>query len=226
MNEVQELVASRLGSKTKAVLASSPGYAGMPPALQFVYAMLILIPMNLRLLKSEVAAWVDVFHALIGFYELADILIVLDEVLCLEVSNLARRLKFNPDVGDDHPVIIHLTASLWFRSKNLTITSSTSSARGPNNEQKKVAAAEKLESMGYCLTQERGRRPFLAPILENVTDKTRESAPPLIKQIWEFLEELLEELEIAEKRELTVGRFVTSANEVTIGGFWCEHSKG
>ena len=53
----------------KVVFASSPGYAGMPPALQFVYAMLILIgesngwqmllaapnrelePMNLRLLK-------------------------------------------------------------------------------------------------------------------------------------------------------------------------------
>ena len=42
MNEVQELMTSRLGSKTKVVLASSPGYAGMPPALQFVYAMLIL----------------------------------------------------------------------------------------------------------------------------------------------------------------------------------------
>ena len=43
MNEVHELIASRLGSKTKVVTASSPGYAGMPPALQFVYAMLILI---------------------------------------------------------------------------------------------------------------------------------------------------------------------------------------
>ena len=74
MNEVQELVASRLGSKTKVVFGSSPGYAGMPPALQFVCAMLILIaegngwrmlmaasnrelePVNLSILKSEVAA--------------------------------------------------------------------------------------------------------------------------------------------------------------------------
>ena len=105
----------------------------MPPALQFVYAMLILIaqgngwrillaapncelePVNLRLLKSEVAAaWADVSHALRGFYELADILIVLDVVLCLEESNLARQLKFNPEVGDHHPVITQLTASLWF----------------------------------------------------------------------------------------------------------------
>ena len=43
MNEVQESVASRLRSKTKVVFISSLGYAGMPPALQFVYAMLILI---------------------------------------------------------------------------------------------------------------------------------------------------------------------------------------
>ena len=101
-------------------------------------------PVNLRLLKSEVAAaWADVSHALRGLYELADILIVLDEVLCLEVSNLARQLNFNPEVGDDHPVIAHLTASLWFRSMDLVITSSTKKARGPNNERKNVAAAEK-----------------------------------------------------------------------------------
>ena len=43
MNEVQENVASRFGSKTKVVFTTSPGYASMPPALQFVYAVLILI---------------------------------------------------------------------------------------------------------------------------------------------------------------------------------------
>ena len=55
---------------------------------------------------------------------------------------------------------------------------------------------------------------------EHDGDKTRESAPPLVKQIWEFLEE---QLAIAERREMTEGRFVASANEVTIGGFWSEH---
>ena len=166
-----------------------------------------LEPTNLRLLKSELAAaWAGVSHALRGFNELADILIVLDEVLCLGVSNLARQLKFNPEIRDNHPIIRHLTASLWFRSMDMTITSSTRNARGPSNERKNVAAAEKqLESMGYRLTQERGRWPFLTPRLENATDKTRESAPPLIKQIWEFLEG---QLEVAESRDMTVGRFV------------------
>ena len=98
-------------------------------------------------------------------------------------------MKFNPEIRDNHPIIGHLTASLWYRSMDLTITSSTSKASGPSNERKNVAAAEKqLESMGYRLTQERGSWPFLTPRLENATEKTRERAPPLIKQIWEFLE--------------------------------------
>ena len=109
MNEVQESVVIRFGPRTRVAPTTSPGYASMPPALQFVYAMLILIaegnawrvliaapnrelqPTNLKLLKSELAAtWADVSHALKGFYELADILMVLDEVLLLEISNLAR----------------------------------------------------------------------------------------------------------------------------------------
>ena len=31
---------------------------------------------------------------------------------------------------------------------------------------------------------------------------------------------------MAEGKEMTVGRFVTAANEVTIGGFWMEHAMG
>ena len=44
-----------------------------------------------------------------------------------------------------------------------------------------------------------------------------------MKQIWEFFGE---QLEVAESREITVARFVTAANKVTIGGFWTEHAKG
>ena len=69
----------------------------------------------------------------------------------------------------------------------------------------------------YRLTQERGRWSFLTPRLE------KESAPPLVKQIWSFLEK---QLDVAEKREMTVTRFVTAVNEVTIGGFWREYAKG
>ena len=49
MNEVQENVSSRFGPKTGVVFMTSPGYASMPPALQFVYAILVLI--------AEANAW-------------------------------------------------------------------------------------------------------------------------------------------------------------------------
>ena len=65
--------------------------------------------------------------------------------------------------------------------------------------------------------------PFPTPRLENATDKTRESAPTFIKQKWIFPEE---QIDVAEDKDMTVGRFVTAANEVTIGGFWMEHAKG
>ena len=67
---------------------------------------------SLRLLKLELAAaWADVSHALRGFYELADVLIVLDEVLLLEISNLARQLKFNPEIRDNHSIKIQPVVS-------------------------------------------------------------------------------------------------------------------
>ena len=34
------------------------------------------------------------------------------------------------------------------------------------------------------------------------------------------------QLEVAESRDMTVGRFVTAANEVTVERFWSEHAKG
>ena len=96
-------------------------------------------------------------------------------------------------------------------------------SEGPSNERRNVAATEKqLEAMAYRLTQERGRWPFITPRLENATDKTRENDPPLVKQIWEFLEG---QLEMAESKEMTVGRFVTAANEVTVRGFWRKQAK-
>ena len=105
-------------------------------------------------------------------------------MLCREISNLARQLKFSPEIGDVHPVISHLTTNLWLRSIELTILGSTSSANRPINDRKnKAAVGKQLESVVYRLNQEKGCWPFLTSRLENVTDKTMETAPPLIKQV-------------------------------------------
>ena len=156
---MQEIKASRLGSKTKVVFTLSPGLASMPPALQFVYVMLVLLAegSGLRLLVAapnqklepvnslsrKLRRLGQIVSRLEGLYELAGLLIVLDEVLHLEISNLARQLKPNTEVVDNQPAANHLTVSLCFRSIELTITGSISSARGPINNRKNVAGAEK-----------------------------------------------------------------------------------
>ena len=77
----------------------------------------------------------------------------------------------------------------------LTDVGSTSSWR-LNNDRRDVSSAEQqLESMVYRLTQERGRWPFLTPRLENVTDKAKDITPPLIKKVWDFMQNKLEQAE-------------------------------
>ena len=133
MNEVQENVSSRFGPKTKVIFTTSPGireHASCSAVCICNFgpnsrkermadpdgsSQSRVASTNLRLRKSELAeAWEDVSLALRGFYELADILIVLDEVFLLEISNFARQLTLSPTIGDDHLIISHLTASLWF----------------------------------------------------------------------------------------------------------------
>ena len=41
MNEVQKNVSSRFGPEMRVVFTTIPGYASMPTALQFVYAILV-----------------------------------------------------------------------------------------------------------------------------------------------------------------------------------------
>ena len=121
------------------------------------------------------------FESPMGFHVFANILLVIDEVLYLEVSNLGRQVIFKPESNDENREIHHLTMSMWFRNMELTIVRSTSSSARPVHDRKnQVEAAKLLESMVYRLTQEGGRWPFLTPGLEIKSDKTKETAPPLI----------------------------------------------
>ena len=138
MNEIQELVAVRLETKRKVLFMS-------PPALQFVYAMLVPIAEAADCVRwwlllidklnrmfwvpwgrewRQVGSYIDLTsHSMKGSYELADVLIVL-EVLWLENSNLARQLKFKPKINDDHYAVNHLTTSIWFQNMELTLMGS------------------------------------------------------------------------------------------------------
>ena len=53
--------------------------------------------------------------------------------------------------------------------------------------------------------------------------KMKEIAPPLVQQVWEFMQNQLEQ---AEKKVSTVGTFVSLANGTTINNFCKDHATG
>ena len=55
-----------------------------------------------------------------------------------------------------------------------------------------------------------------------MTDKKKKTAPPLIKQVWEFIHDQLEQ---AERKGLTVGTLVSLASDTTIHSFWKDHAR-
>ena len=118
---------------TRAVIALSPGYARLPDVLKFVYAMVTLLSegkydviisapnreivmKNLRSLRAELSvAWSDISNVMRGLENYSLLVLVLDEVLGLELSNFSRQLKLKPGIDDDHRVIVVMSNDLWFR---------------------------------------------------------------------------------------------------------------
>ena len=67
----------------------------------------------------------------------------------------------------------------------LTVVSSTNDSAHPVNDRQTLADMSKLlESMR--------KGPILKPRLEKIGDKTKETAPPFITQLWEFMQVNLE----------------------------------
>ena len=143
LESMEEVVdATKEGSFTKVtprlVFALSPGYAHLPDGLKFVYAIVTLLSEgkydviisspnrmiemeNLRPLKAELpAVWSDISNAMRGFKDHALHMLVLDEVLGLELSNINRQLKLKPGIDDDHRVIAAMSNELWFRAMEVT----------------------------------------------------------------------------------------------------------
>ena len=73
-----------------------------------------------------------------------------------------------------------------------------------------------LRDLDYTQVNERMAVMLNAILQLEAQGECRESATEAV---------LMVQLEIVESREMTVGRLVTAANEVTIGGFWREHAK-
>ena len=71
---------------------------------------------NLRRLGAELpAVWSDISNAMQEFKNHSLLMLVLDEVLGLELSNFSRQLKLKAGIDNDHRVIVAMSNDLWFR---------------------------------------------------------------------------------------------------------------
>ena len=123
----------------KVIFVFSPGYAGLPEPLQFVYTMFttlaegrfnVIIPAPNRMVypnnyyppRSELPViWTNVSNAIQGLKDCSTTRLVLDEVLGLELSNFAMLLKLRPGVDDDHLLVQQVATDLWFRQMEYAV---------------------------------------------------------------------------------------------------------
>ena len=95
---------------------------------------------NLRPLRAELPpVWSDISNAMRGFKDHALLMLLLDEVLGLELSNFSRQLKLKPGIDDDHRVVIAMSNDLWFRA----MESTGENKRSKNSQETRV----QLEAM-------------------------------------------------------------------------------
>ena len=75
---------------------------------------------NLRLIRSELpAAWSDISNAVRGLKDRLLHMLVLDEVLGFELSNLSKQPKLKPGVDENHRVLVVISNDLWFRGMEI-----------------------------------------------------------------------------------------------------------
>ena len=117
----------------------------------------------------------------------------------------------------------NLACSLWLRSMDLIITSSPV-RRG--DRATKVRMYLRRKAVGLDGVPLNARERQVAVSNPKARERQGQDAGECSTSHQTKLEFLEGQLEVVENIEMTVGRFVTAANEVTIGGFWREHAKG
>ena len=231
MGEVVD--ATKEGSFTKVtpriVFALSPGYAHLPDGLKFVYAIVtllsegkydVIISAPNRMTEMEnlaelPAVWSDISNAMRGFKDHALHMLVLDEVLGLELSNLSRQLKLKPGVDDDHRVIAAMSSDLWFRAMEVT---------GENTRRKNsLETRSHLEAMVLRTKPEANQWLHLNPRVAALGADAFEQGPVIITKIHAYL---LKEVNLAENAGEKTTEFVNRMCQITLETFWTQEVKG
>ena len=211
MAEVETSVKQRFTQNVvKVVFVLSPGYATLSEPLQFVYTMVTTIaegqfsviipapnrtvdPNNYYPSRSEhPAIWAEISNAIQGFKDCSTTRLVLYEVLGLELSNFARLLKLRPGVDDDHLLVQQVADDLWFRKMD-----HVENEQGRTVRKNMTTAEEDLMALALRTKPHTNAWLYLPPRLCTLGEDAFEHAPVVIKEIHAYLENLLNEREIA-----------------------------
>ena len=207
MAELETSVKQRFTQNVvKVVFVLSPGYAAMPEPLQFEYTMVttiaegrfsVIIPAPNRTIdpnnyypsRSELpATWADISNAMQGLKDCSTTRLVLDEILGLELSNLARLLKLRPGVDDDHLLVRQVADDLWFRQMDHAEVE-----QGRTVRKNMTSAEEDLMALALRTKPHTNAWLYLSPRLCTLGEDAFEHAPAVIKEIHAYQKNLLNE---------------------------------
>ena len=194
----------------KVVFVLSPGYAALPEPLQFEYTMVttiaegrfnVIIPAPNRVVDPDnyypsrpelPAVWADISNAIQGLRDCSTTRLTLDEVLGLELSNLARLLKLRPGVDDDHLLVQQVADDLWFRQMD-----HAENEQGRIVRKNMTSAEEDLMAMALRTKPHNNVWLYLSPRLCTLGEDAFEHAPAVIKEIHVYLKNLFDARELA-----------------------------
>ena len=135
---------------------------------------------NLRPLRAELlAVWSDISNAMRGFKNHSLHMLVLDEVLGLELSNISRQLKLKTGIDDDHRVTVATSNGLWFRGMEVR-------EEGERRNNSKETRAH-WEAMVLRTKPEANQWLHLTPRIAAVGTDAFEQGPVMIKKIHAYL---------------------------------------
>ena len=171
---------------------------------------------NLRPLRAELpAVCSDISNAMRGFKDHSLHMLVLDEVLGLELSNLSRQLKLKPGIDDDHRVIVAMWNDLWFRGMDIK-------EEGERRKNSKETKAH-LEAMVVRTKPEVNQWLHLRPRVVALGADAFEQGPLMIRKIHAYS---VKEVNLAKNAEEKAAEFVNRVCQVTLETFWTQKMRG
>ena len=142
-------------------------------------------------------------------------MLLLDEVLRLELSNLSRPLKLKPRIDNDYRVIVGMSNDLCFRGMEIK-------EEGEKRQNAKDTKAH-LEAMVFRTKPKANKWLHFTPRIAAMGMDAFERGPAVITKVLAYL---VKELNTAENAEEKATKFIDRMRQITLEAFWTQKVRG